>query len=256
MRLKGWMWKIKLFIFIVFLTGVVFLWKSPFGQEMKSVVVKGYQVCAQKTNWQLKQVEVIGTKRTTKEAWSQVLNLESHQSMREVDLAQLRLNLLKLPWIKEVVVARYLPNKLRIDITEKTPIALWQNQGVYRPLDEYAKVVEDSTFVSDELILVVGGDAPEHTLDLLRALEKVPEIAPQIRSAARVEGRRWNLYTTNGVKIFLPQTNIQQALIRLKNQNETDQLLKKEVESIDMRLDDRITLHPKKGTSKTKKGKK
>ena len=45
------------------------------------------------------------------------------------------------------------------------------------------------------------------------------------------------------------------ALKRLQKKEVSDGLLKKEVASIDMRLDDRITLHPKKMTVQ-KKGKK
>ena len=51
----------------------------------------------------------------------------------------------------------------------------------------------------------------------------------------------------------MPQTEIEQALIRLDKQNKKDKLLKKDIESIDIRLSDRIIVHPKKVTKKKAK---
>ena len=121
-------------------------------------------------------------------------------------------------------------------------MALWQNQGQYPALDETATPIQDDSFTSDELILVVGSDAPEHTLDLLRALEKVPTVAEHIQSATRIEGRRWNLYTTGKIKILLPQTHIEKALMRLDLQNMKQDLFKKDISSIDMRVDGKIKM--------------
>ena len=106
-------------------------------------------------------------------------------------------------------------------------------------------------------MLVVGADAPEHTLSLLAALEKVPRISALARSAVRVEKRRWNVYLLDaetGLEIMLPETGIEAALARLERQDQQENLLKKNLQAIDMRLKNRIILHPKK-VHHLKKGK-
>ena len=177
--------------------------------------------------------------------------------LHSVSLSKTRQDLLNLPWIKEASVERHLPDTLVIRITEKTPVALWQNNQTYQPLDERGKPIKDDKQLPADLILVVGADAPEHTLSLLAALEQVPHLNALVRSAVRVEKRRWNVYlmnAENGLEIMLPETGFDLALKRLEHQDEKENLLKKNLQAIDMRLKDRIILHPKK-IQHLKKGK-
>jgi cell division protein FtsQ len=99
----------------------------------------------------------------------------------------------------------------------------------------------------------VGSDAPENTLSLLGALEQVPAINTLVRSAVRIEKRRWNLHLMDpetGIKIMLPEMGFDKALKRLEHQNTKEDLFKKNIDAIDIRLDDRIILHPKKKDKK------
>ena len=178
--------------------------------------------------------------------------------MDSISLKKIRQNLLQLPWIKEVIVERHLPDTLIIRIQEKTPIALWQNNQTYLPLDELGHPVKDNKLLPTNLILVVGADAPENVLSLLVALEQFPQINSMVRSASRVEQRRWNLGLIDaemGLEIMLPETNFDKALERFEYQNKKENLLQKNLQSIDLRLSDRIILHPKK-TQKKKENKK
>ena len=148
-----------------------------------------------------------------------------NQKMDTIDLDEKRQALEKLPWIKKVVIERKLPNQLVITVWEKTPIARWQNQGKYYLLDENGQPVQDKQYLSEDLILVVGSDEPKYIMELLKALDKVPDISTRVRSAQRIENRRWNLRLMDaekGLEILLPQTDIDQALIRLDKQNKKD----------------------------------
>ncbi len=255
MRLKGVLWKLKIFMVCLILIGAGVFFALPQGQMILKEMNKVFTLAVEKADWKLKEVHVVGLKRTTRAQWEAALNAPLGTPMNQIDLHQVRENLLQLPWVQWCVVSRALPNKLKIEVVEKTPIALWQHKGVYHPLDEMGNPIEEMKFSSEDLILVVGEDAPQNTIELLKALDKVPDLSKQIQSATRVEGRRWNLYTVENVKILLPQDQMEQALKRLQKKDLSDGLLKKEVDSIDMRLADRITLHPKKKTTH-KKGKK
>ena len=243
---------------MVLLLGIVLfsLYLSPVGQKGKQWIRIGGEKLAEKADWRLNQVIVEGHKRTDKQAVLKVLGIKQNQPMSSISLGEAREKLLTLPWVKNVSVERYLPDTLVIRITEKTPIALWQNHQMYQPLDELGKPISDNQLLPADLILVVGSDAPQNTLALLTALEQVPTISHLVRSAVRVEKRRWNLHLLDaekGLKIMLPETGFDQALKRLVSQKEN--LLKKNVDSIDLRLKDRIILHPKKALQ-VAKGKK
>ena len=250
---------IKLLIVVLLVLGGFFFYVSPWGQAIRGYVKSGWNYIVDKADWHVdaeKNIWVVGHKRTDKEDVLKALNIQLNQKMNTIDLDEKRQALEKLPWIKRVVIERKLPNQLVITVWEKTPIARWQNQGKYYLLDEDGQPVQDKQYLSEDLILVVGSDAPEHIIQLLAALDKVPDISTRVRSAQRIENRRWNLRLMDaekGLEILLPQTDIEQALVRLDKQNKKDKLLKKDIESIDIRLSDRIIVHPKKVQKKKAK---
>ena len=241
-------WRFKTVLGGIVLVVMVGIYLSPLGKTGIRFIQKGWGVIAERAQWQLDQVIVEGHKRTDKKTIIEALGIRQGQKMNAISLSKVRQNLLNLPWVKEAIVERYLPDKLVVRITEKTPIALWQNNQTYQPLDERGQPIKDNKLLPVDLILVVGADAPEQTLSLLAALEQVPGINAVTRSAVRVEKRRWNLHLLDpetGVEVMLPETGFDVALKRLEHQEKKEKLLQKNLQAIDMRLKDRIILHPK-----------
>ena len=242
-------WKLKVLIGLLMGGGLLGLYFSPIGQMGVQLMAQVEKAVVKRAHWQLNQVIVEGHKRTDTKAIMKALEIDKGQKMSAISLNDARSNLLHLPWIKGAVVERHLPDTLIVRITEKTPVALWQNNQTYQPLDEKGYPIKDNKLLPADLILVVGPDAPENTLALLAALEQVPHLNTLVRSAVRIEKRRWNLYLMDaeaGLEIMLPETDFEQALKRLERQNKKEDLLKKNVQAIDLRLKDRIILHPKK----------
>jgi len=253
MRLKrekkdfGFLW--KLLIIVVLLLLFIGFYISPWGQKTLQWGKSGWEYIIDKAEWRLgspDDVWVIGHKRTSREAILDALKIVPHQPMNSIDFNEKRKNLESLPWVRKAIVERKLPNRLKITIFEKTPIARWQNRGEYFLLDEEGLPIQDKQYLSEDLILVVGTDAPEHTVELLSVLDKFQDIGQRVRSAKRIENRRWNLRLMDaekGVEILLPQTGVSAAIARLNKQKE---LLKKDLEYIDMRYSNRIVVRPKK----------
>ena len=265
MRLKdnkagfGVLWKL-LIVVVLCLLGIG-LYISPWGQKVSDWGKTGWGFIMDRAEWRLgsaDDVMLVGHKRTSREAVLDALQIAPHQQMNTIDFDAKKRDLEKLPWVRHAIIERKLPNKLKITILEKTPIARWQNQGEYFLLDEEGKKIDDKHYLSEDLILIVGPDAPEHIVALLAALDQFPDIGMRVRSAKRIENRRWNLRLMDaekGLEVLLPQTDVVQALARLERKNKEDKLLRKDIESIDMRLNDRIIVHPRK-TIKDKKAKK
>ncbi len=251
-------WKLKFLIGGLIIGGLVGLYLSPVGQAGVQLTKQAWAALTEHAHWRLEQVVVEGHKRTDKKAIIGALGIDKGQGMDTISLTKAHQNLLQLPWVKKAIIERHLPDTLVIRIQEKTPIALWQNNQAYLPLDEQGHSIQDDKLLPRDLILVVGADAPENILSLLVALEQVPQINALVRSASRVERRRWNLRLMNaetGLEIMLPETDFDRALKRLENQEKKENLLQKNLQAIDLRLSDRIILHPKK-TEKKKEHKK
>src|SRR3546814_7137808 len=92
-----------------------------------------------------------------------------------IDPAAARAALEALPWVAAASVERQLPGTVYIRLTEREPLALWQDQGVIQVIDRDGAVipgVEPRRFA--HLPLVVGPDAPAHAERLIAVMDSEP----------------------------------------------------------------------------------
>jgi cell division protein FtsQ len=123
-----------------------------------------------------------------------------------VNVAEIRRRLLAYGWVKDARVSRRLPDSLAIDIVERTPAALWQNQGQLALIDSEG-VVLDRVPVDKmpDLPLLIGPGANGEEQQLSRLMAAVPTLKPQLASATWVGGRRWDLNFQSGEIVALPE---------------------------------------------------
>ena len=123
-----------------------------------------------------------------------------------VDVSAIRERLLRFGWVKDARVSRRLPDTLVIDIVERTPAALWQNQGQLALVDS-GGVVLDRVPVDKmpDLPLLIGAGANDQAQDLEKLMAAVPTLKPQLASATWVGGRRWDLNFQSGEIVALPE---------------------------------------------------
>ena len=238
---------IGLGILALCLGGALF-WQSPYYEELAQSVRRAYETVMTKSSLVLGQVNIEGRNRTRPEDIARIINLEQGKPILDVPMEKIREELTNLPWVESVVVERHLPATLYIRLTEKEPIAVWQKNQKYLPLDSQGKPIQDTQTPLPNLLLVVGEGAPEETPALLAVLDRYPDIRRQVRSAVRVSQRRWNLMLNdaeNGVEIKLPETELSEALARLSRASEEDKMLKRDLSMIDLRQKNRLIVRLK-----------
>jgi cell division protein FtsQ len=148
-----------------------------------------------------------------------------------------------LSWVQHVAVERRLPDTIYVDITERRPYAIWQNQGKFQLIDRNGEVVTNEDVANfGDLPLVVGLGAPTHAADMLTALAAVPDIKSRVVAIVRVGERRWNLQLKNQLTIMLPEGHETAALARLDELQTQQQLLDRRLLFVDMRLPDRLAV--------------
>lgn len=257
MRLKAnvfkWSLKLRLWILggLICVVGILAFFSSQIGHETVDWVKNKIAVIHDKAQLNVQQIEVAWEKEfhyTSKADIEKAIDLKQGEAMSDVNLTAIRERIEKLPWIRACIVERYLPNNLKVFIIEKNPIAIWQNNKKYHPLDEFAEPIATSKKMPSDLLLVVGDEAPAHLLNLLAALTTVPEIHQYVRSAVWVGKRRWNLKlfdAEKGVEVLLPEgEELLTALKRLEATDKKERLIKRKIKSIDMRQQDKIILRP------------
>jgi cell division protein FtsQ len=107
------------------------------------------------------QVELTGNHIVSRDAVLQEFTRDRSRSVLTIPLDTRRSELEQLPWVESARVQRVLPNRLRIDITERTPIAFVRNGNELALIDAHGVILsrpegEDLQFpivsgVSDDL---------------------------------------------------------------------------------------------------------
>lgn len=192
----------------------------------------------------IENVLVDGRHYTDIDAIRAVLNVQKGDSIFSFYPAEAKARLEKdISWIKAAQVERRLPNTLYVKLIERTPMALWQQEGRLALIDEYGVVLTHQNLGPfRELLIVVGNQAPEKASGLLMLLKAEPDVEQRVESASLVGERRWDLRLKSGADVKLPEEDLGLALRRLAIKQETEGLLDKKVLSIDVRESDRITV--------------
>lgn len=157
--------------------------------------------------------------------------------------AEVRARLETIAWVESAHVERRLPGTILVRLQERTPFAIWQNQGRFAIIDRDGKVVTSETLDAfGPLPLVVGTGAERHGAALYDLLLAHRPILERTQAMVRVGERRWNLRLHNGMDVLLPEGQEAPALNRLAEMHARHALLDRPLVAIDMRLPDRMVL--------------
>jgi cell division protein FtsQ len=159
-----------------------------------------------------------------------------------------RRNVERLSWVDQATIERRLPDTVVVQLVERRPFAIWQNQGKFVLIDRNGQVVTNEDVAQfRQLPLVVGPGAPGAATPLIDALMDHPGVMARLVAAVRVGERRWNLRIQNGMDVMLPEGHAPAALARLMSLQTSHDLLDRPLKVIDMRLPDRLVLRPQPG---------
>jgi cell division protein FtsQ len=148
-----------------------------------------------------------------------------------------------LPWVRTAVIERRLPGTLYVRLVERKPLALWQHGGKIALIDRVGAVIPvDRLDRFAKLPMVVGEGAASHAAELLDMLANEPDLAARVTAAIRVGDRRWNLRIDNAIDVLLPADEPARAWAQLARLDRSSALLQRDVQTIDIRLPDRVVL--------------
>lgn len=98
--------------------------------------------------------------------------------------------------IGAVSVQRLWPDRIRIEVEQRKPIALSQEAegGAWRVVDQSGRAFAEADLSKYALLpRVVGKDASEAAGTLVAAIAHYPDLAERMEAAYRVGGRRWDI---------------------------------------------------------------
>jgi cell division protein FtsQ len=208
---------------------------------------------------EVSDIRVTGRATTDRQTILDALGARLGTPILGVDLVRAKRRLESLPWVHAAVIERRLPDTLDVHLVERVPLALWQHDRKIQLIDRTGAVIPVTRLDRfAKLPMVVGPDAASHAAALLKMLRSEPDLAARVTAAVWVGDRRWNLRLDNSIDVLLPADDPEAAWADLARLERSSAILQRDVETIDMRLPDRLVLRlvpqPAKDPAPEKKG--
>ncbi|AVX03957.1 cell division protein FtsQ [Maritalea myrionectae] len=191
------------------------------------------------------EVSLSGYGLTKEAALFEAIGLQGNISLVNFDAEAARQRIEALPSIKSATIRKIYPNSLNIELVEKTPIAVWRIDGVSFAIDAKGdKLVSLEQGGIDGLPLFIGDGAADDAASLIKALEPYELLQQDLLAVSRIGDRRWDLIYDTGLRIMLPEKDVDQALAKIVALDTEKQLLSRDIEILDFRLKDFIAVRP------------
>jgi cell division protein FtsQ len=88
------------------------------------------------------QVEVLGNRIVSRDAVLQLFAHDGGRSVLRIPLESRRSALEEVPWVESATVQRILPNRIRVEVTERTPIAFLRNGTELALIDVHGVILD------------------------------------------------------------------------------------------------------------------
>jgi cell division protein FtsQ len=189
-------------------------------------------------------IQVDGRSTTDRETILAALDAHYGTPILAVNPSRAKQQLEALPWVRSAAIERRLPGTLYVRLVERRPLAVWQHDSKHELIDRDGTVIpvtDLSRFA--KLPTVVGGDpARRGAAQLLDLLANEPSLAPRVTAAVLVGDRRWNVRIDNQIDVMLPEDDMAGAWAKLAQLERNNRVLQRDVETIDLRLPDRLVM--------------
>jgi cell division protein FtsQ len=216
---------------------------SPLAQSALQSVVDAMVEATGLLGFTVSDVTVEGRETTDGETILAALAARPGTPILAVSPKRAKQQLESLPWVRTAVIERRLPGTLYVRLVERKPLALWQRGGKIALIDRVGAVIPvDRLDRFAKLPMVVGEGAASHAAELLDMLASEPDLAARVTAAIRVGDRRWNLRIDNAIDVLLPADEPARAWAQLAHLDRSSALLQRDVQTIDIRLPDRVVL--------------
>lgn len=226
---------------------IAWAWQIGFASAVQSAsvdlaarAVVGTQVAA---GLVVRDVTVEGREETPAADLLAALGVQRGDLLLDFDAKAARARIEDIGWVREAMVSRLLPDRIHVEVTERAPFALWQNDRKLTVIDREGDIITDKALGRfSSLPMIVGRDAAPLAGVLMDTLAEQPALRQRVRAAVRIGGRRWDIHFDNGVIAKLPEENVAAAWARLADLDTQYRVLDRALLSVDLRLADRLVL--------------
>lgn len=201
------------------------------------------QVTTTVAGFAIENVKVAGNFETSEIDILQQLGLDGTTSLVSLSVTEVRDALSKLPWVESVDVRKVYPDTIQINLKERQAFAIWQHGNELSLIEKSGNVIaplRDNKF--SDLPLFVGLDADKNAAAFFESIQPWESVRNRAKAYIKVAGRRWDMRMDNGITVKLPADDVPRAMDMLARMQQENQLLDRDIVSVDLRLSDRTAI--------------
>jgi cell division protein FtsQ len=102
------------------------------------------------------QIELTGNHVVTREAVLRPFAQDRNRSVLQIPLDLRRSQLEQIPWVESATVHRILPNRIRVELTERTPVAFARNGNEVELIDPHGVILDRPQDMDFQFPVVTG----------------------------------------------------------------------------------------------------
>ena len=148
------------------------------GEHVPQIMENAQSLCddvANRLGFRIAEVALDGGHEVARDEILVLAGITDRSSLLFLDAARTRARLLSNPWIAEATVLKLYPDRLRIEIRERKPFALWQKDGRISLIAADGAVLESNVRARFAgLPRVVGKGAEQSAQDFLALIARYP----------------------------------------------------------------------------------
>ena len=173
-----------------------------------------------------------------------VLSIDFPISSFDLELVEVKARIEDIPAVLSAEVRVLSGGYLSVVVEEREPVVVWQRRDAIVLLDQTGAFVADISErdLSAPLPMIAGEGADLVVDEALALIASAAPISDRLQGLVRMGERRWDVILSDGRKIMLPEENASFVLDRVIALDQAQDILSRDILSIDMRRPDRPTL--------------
>jgi cell division protein FtsQ len=189
------------------------------------------------------QIIIEGAFQTPKEVIYEASGVTIGEPLLATNINAIKDQVEQLTWIKVATISRRLPDGVLISVEEHRPAALWQlDNKLWVLSDEGVRITDLGLEAFADLPMISGIGADQALERLLNAVSQNIDLFNRVETASWIGGRRWDLILKNGIKIMLPEEDINEAWQNLIEFERDEKLLARNILAVDFRIKDKTVV--------------
>ena len=170
-------------------------------------------------------------------ALSAAAALPKNTHIYSVQLDDINNNILSVPGVKNAATRRLPNGNLIIHVSHHHFVAAWTDGENYFPLSDDGTIANNPSDTRPDAALLFRGPVPDNITEITNAAN---DMITDIDYIEWIENRRWDIHTTTGITIKLPESGFASAIAGLITLNKNHNILGRDINVIDMRDPTRI----------------